>query len=256
MGSKTGFSLALTHWALFIGSLSNMDNWHLFIILSLIAFGIGHAVFRAKIGFWTFLLLITFLVPLLFIYQEGEMYIVILVNVLLGFLFAHRQVIIDIVDDVRDGLGQFFGFFRRLMPERKPKPNPEPTQQQSNQSSNSPWKEEQARREQEAKEQRAQKEPQQPKKEDSQPEAEPQPKAKPQEDQRSNPPVTPPKTEQRTPIEILGLQSRFSTQELKQAYSRESARCHPDKWVSKPEAIRKMMEEEQKLINWAYRQLK
>lgn len=105
--AKLVFHWCPTRWAFSIGSLSNMDNWHLFIIMSLIAFGSGHAVFRVKIGFWTFLLLITFLVPLLFIYQEGEMYIVILVNVVLGFLFAHRQVIIDIVDDVRDGLGQF-----------------------------------------------------------------------------------------------------------------------------------------------------
>lgn len=242
--------------ALSIGSLSNMDNWHLFIILSLIAFGTGHAVFRARIGFWTFMLLVIFLVPLLFVYERSEMYILILTNVVLGFVFAHRQVVMDIVDDVREGVGQFFSFFHRLVPKRKPRPSPDSntTQSQTNQSSKTAWQEEQARREQEVKSKREQVKQEQ-HKEQKQQDYQEEP-ARQESYSDRNPPATPPKTDQRTPLEILGLQSDFSTQELKQAYSRESARCHPDKWVSKPDAIRKMMEEEQKLINWAYQQLK
>lgn len=60
----------------------------------------------------------------------------------------------------------------------------------------------------------------------------------------------------RTPEEILGLKPGFTKQELKNAYRRESARCHPDKWENKPEHIREMMNEEQKLINWAFNKLK
>ncbi|MGV6851629.1 MAG: J domain-containing protein [bacterium] len=60
----------------------------------------------------------------------------------------------------------------------------------------------------------------------------------------------------RSPLEILNLQAGFTQQELKAAYKRASAQCHPDKWANKPAAIRKAMEEEQKRINWAYQQLK
>lgn len=60
----------------------------------------------------------------------------------------------------------------------------------------------------------------------------------------------------RTPEEILGLKPGFTKQELKNACRRESARCHPDKWENKPEHIREMMNEEQKLINWACNKLK
>ena len=242
--------------ALSIGSLSNMDNWHLFIILSLIAFGTGHAVFRARIGFWTFMLLVIFLVPLLFVYERSQMYILILTNVVLGFVFAHRQVVMDIIEDVRDGISQFFGFFSRLKPKSKPKPIPKPSAQaQTNQSSNNAWQEEQARREQEVRDKREQSKQEQ-QKQQKQQKQDYQSESEPQQNQQSNPPVTPTQTDRRTPQEILGLQPGFSAQELKQAYSRESARCHPDKWVGKPDAIREMMEEEQKLINAAYQKLK
>lgn len=59
----------------------------------------------------------------------------------------------------------------------------------------------------------------------------------------------------RTPEEVLGLDFDFTDAELKMAYQRESNRTHPDKWQNKPEAIKKAMETEQKLINLAYRKL-
>jgi hypothetical protein len=60
----------------------------------------------------------------------------------------------------------------------------------------------------------------------------------------------------RSPEEILGLKPGFTAEELKKAYQTESMRAHPDKWNSKPEHIKAMMQEEQKKINWAYSQLK
>lgn len=60
----------------------------------------------------------------------------------------------------------------------------------------------------------------------------------------------------RRPEEILGLNPNFTQAELKAAYQRESNRTHPDKWVNKPESIRKMMEAEQKRINFAYNKLR
>jgi len=62
--------------------------------------------------------------------------------------------------------------------------------------------------------------------------------------------------DRRSPQEVLGLKSGFTQDELKEAYKRESNRSHPDKWVGKPDHIKAMMAEEQKLINWAYNQLK
>ncbi len=60
----------------------------------------------------------------------------------------------------------------------------------------------------------------------------------------------------RRPEEILGLNPNFTQAELKAAYQRESNRTHPDKWINKPDSIRKMMEAEQKQINLAYNKLK
>ncbi len=62
--------------------------------------------------------------------------------------------------------------------------------------------------------------------------------------------------DKRTPEQILGLSTDFSQDELKVAYQRESNRTHPDKWQNKPESVRKIMETEQKRINWAYEKLK
>lgn len=60
----------------------------------------------------------------------------------------------------------------------------------------------------------------------------------------------------RRPEEILGLNPNFTQAELKVAYQRESNRTHPDKWVNKPESMKKMMEAEQKQINAAYNKLR
>jgi hypothetical protein len=67
----------------------------------------------------------------------------------------------------------------------------------------------------------------------------------------SEPPI-----DNRRPEEVLGLSPNFTQSELKAAYQRESNRTHPDKWVNKPESIKKIMEAEQKQINAAYNKLK
>jgi hypothetical protein len=56
--------------------------------------------------------------------------------------------------------------------------------------------------------------------------------------------------------EILGLSIGWTQEELKKAYQRESQRTHPDKWIGKPEALQKLMEEEYKMIQKAYKTLK
>ncbi len=60
----------------------------------------------------------------------------------------------------------------------------------------------------------------------------------------------------RKPEEVLGLNPNFTQAELKIAYQRESNRTHPDKWINKPDSMRKIMEAEQKRINLAYNKLK
>ncbi len=60
----------------------------------------------------------------------------------------------------------------------------------------------------------------------------------------------------RRPEEVLGLNFNFTQAELKAAYQRESNRTHPDKWINKPDSMRKIMEAEQKRINLAYKKLK
>ncbi|MEI7796728.1 MAG: J domain-containing protein [Methylococcaceae bacterium] len=62
--------------------------------------------------------------------------------------------------------------------------------------------------------------------------------------------------DRRRPEEILGLNPNFTQAELKAAYQRESNRTHPDKWINKPDSMRKIMEAEQKQINSAYNKLR
>ena len=62
-------------------------------------------------------------------------------------------------------------------------------------------------------------------------------------------------SENRTPEEILGLKPPWTSEELRAAYKREAGRTHPDKWIGKPEVIRKAMEAEFKMIQEAYRNL-
>ena len=64
----------------------------------------------------------------------------------------------------------------------------------------------------------------------------------------------PPK-DTRSYAEILGLSGSWTKEELKTAYKRESQRTHPDRWIGKPEVVRKAMEEEFKRIQEAYNNL-
>lgn len=69
------------------------------------------------------------------------------------------------------------------------------------------------------------------------------------------PNVSAPETDSRTPREILRLDAEFTQAELKKARNEALKRCHSDKWADKPKAMRKVMEEETKKINWAYEKL-
>lgn len=67
----------------------------------------------------------------------------------------------------------------------------------------------------------------------------------------------PPRQEaSRSHEEVLGLKRPWTQDDLRTAYKREAGRTHPDKWIGKPEAIRKAMEEEYKAIQEAYRLLR
>lgn len=56
--------------------------------------------------------------------------------------------------------------------------------------------------------------------------------------------------------QILHLSAGWTQEDLKKAYQKEAQRTHPDKWVGKPEHLRKQMEAEYKVIQKAYKNLK
>jgi hypothetical protein len=54
--------------------------------------------------------------------------------------------------------------------------------------------------------------------------------------------------DRRSDEQILGLPLGWTQADLKKAYQREAQRTHPDKWVGKPESLRKQMEDEYKSL--------
>lgn len=260
-----------------------MDNLHTLIVISLLAFGVGHALFSMHIRFWGFLLLMIILSPILFDVYESENYPTIISAFVAGLAFAHRERILELFSDIADAGRSLAEFFQRQKSKSKHKRKNQSnfdndTHQRTEQARQQEWQAEQQRREQEVKNQRAreqQKNEQQKEKPTSQSGSRHnQANHNKKQSHKTNnnqsrgntqqhhtkpnrpPKKTPPPTDNRSPLEILGLQAGFTQQELKKAYRRESARCHPDKWAGKPEHIQKAMEEEQKLVNQAYQQLK
>lgn len=75
--------------------------------------------------------------------------------------------------------------------------------------------------------------------------------------QKAEPPenITPAEAK-RTYEEILGLMAGWTEDDLKKAYKREAQRTHPDRWIGKPESLKKIMEAEYKAVQEAYRRLK
>lgn len=74
--------------------------------------------------------------------------------------------------------------------------------------------------------------------------------------QQEKPTTSPQEADTRTPLEVLGLVSGWTQDDLKTAYRKESQRLHPDKWINKPKAIRDEMEKEFKRVQEAYKKLK
>jgi flagellar biosynthesis GTPase FlhF len=287
-----------------------MDNIHLLIVVGLLAFGTGHAIFRTGVSFWGFILITILFVPVISQIAAEDWYTVVITSFIVGLAFAHRDIVTDILQDVGDVLRKIGEFFQNLTPTKRNKNQPNNPHQNHHNQNDQQYHQyqqderarEQARREAEvnAKREQARKKKQQQKQQEQKEQSHSQQKNRQQQnrqqqnrqqqnrqqqnrqqqnrqqqnrkqesnnnrysnDQQQNnqqhqrkEPVKETPTDNRSPMDILGLKPGFTQQELKQAYRRESARCHPDKWASKPKPIRDAMAEEQKQVNWAYKQL-
>jgi len=218
-----------------------MYNFSSLVVFSLLSLGMGYAVGNAKkFGILKFLFLLIFVVPSIFLVVRNEVYLVGMGGAFIfGFLYSQAFLFYDFFDGLV--------YFARIPQRRKQREYERQRQQQEdryraeqeqNQRSyeSNRQQEEAKRRAEEARKQREEQA-----KKESKTEGKTESKAK---------------TDKRTPEEILGLKPGFTQEQLKEAYRRESNRTHPDKWEGKPEHIRKLMEEEQKRINWAFEQLK
>jgi hypothetical protein len=212
-----------------------MFNFTTLVLYSLLSLGIGYSVGNArKFGFFKFLLLIFIIIPLVYL-EENKFYMVgFSASFILGFLYAHSYLF----DDFFTPISLYLHRRASKKEERKFQKQKESKKNKDRDKFENKYKQreedlhrreqEQRRRSEEARKTR-------------------QEQANKNEEKSNN---------KRTPQEILGLNPGFSKEELKEAYRRESSRTHPDKWTGKPEKIREIMEEEQKLLNWAYNKLK
>jgi len=241
----------LTRLDLFTDSFYAVDNLHLLIVVILLSFGTGHAIFRSKFGLLTLAFLSLFIYFTYFQIQGTQWNIIAVVSFIAGITYAYRESSEGILDDwlyrVIESLSSITSKFSF---KREPKPS------QSDRSNQQAYEAEQARREQEAKAQREQQKNQN----DQQEEQAKQKKSKQQYQrqqkhkesiEKNKPPI-----DTRTSLEILGLKSGFTQQELKKAYKQKTMKTHPDKWEQEPTYIQKMMEEEFKLVKKAYETLK
>lgn len=280
-----------------IGSLSIMAdlNFHMLLMIALMAFGSGHALVKARFGRVMFSLTIIFFLLIYFQIRGNVWSLTALFMFSFGILYATRDKqgfslpSFRFGDELREKLSSLSNLIPRWSLKAK---NGEDDSQSSTQSHSTGTSEEELeaerkRREQEAKAYRQkQKQKKGQGEQSSQPKKEYQSKQQYRSKKRSYKKKTShhqqrsqkrsqknssyqkqqPKQEQitqqvpfsdtRSHREILGLDVGFSQDELKKAFKRESARCHPDKWAGKPEHLREAMEEEQKLINKAYQALK
>lgn len=248
----------LTRLGLFIGSFYVVDNLHLLIVVTLLSFGTGHAIFRSKFGLLTLAFLSLFIYFIYFQIQGAQWSVIAVVSFIAGIAYAYRESSEGILDDwlyrVRESLSSITSKFSF---KREPKPS------QSDRSNQQAYEAEQARREQEAKAQREQQKNQNDQQEEPHYKKEEQAKQKKSKQQyqrqqkyKESIEKNKPPTDTRTSLEILGLKSGFTQQELKKAYRQKTMKTHPDKWEQEPIYIQKMMEEEFKLVKKAYETLK
>lgn len=249
------------HWhlllVLFTGSFYIVDNWHQFIMLVLISFGTGHIILKARFGIITLSLLAVFFFLIYTQFHSDRSRVIAVSAFVAGMIYAKDVIHFDFVEDVLYRLKALFSFNRFFG--RKPKQSCYSQQQSQKENAKQQWQAEQARREQEAQTQRQQKSYQsEPKSEKKSKEAPKQEQAKNSHYQKKKESIeeNKPTADTRSNLDILGLKPGFTQEDLKKAYRRERARCHPDKWVGKPAHIQKTMEEEQKLVNKAYNELK
>ena len=227
-------------------------------MLVLVSFGTGHIILKARFGIITLSLLAVFFFLIYTQFQSDQTKLIAVTSFVVGMIYAKNVFHFGFVDDLLYRLKELFSlkkFFKR-----KPKQSNYSQHQSNQRNAQQQWQAEQARREQDARYQRQQNSYQ------SEPKAEKKKKPPPQQEQtkkeyhqrhkKESIEENKPKADTRSNSEILGLSPGFTQEELKKAYRRERARCHPDKWVGKPEHIQKAMEEEQKLVNRAYEILK
>lgn len=254
----------LIHLGLYTGSFYTVDNLHLLIVVTLLSFGTGHAIFRSKFGFITLAFLSLFIYFIYFQIQGAQWSIIAISSFIAGIVYAYRESSEGMLDDWSYRAREFLASVRskfsiKMQAKRSQADN---KSYESSDSYQQAYKAEQARREQEAKAQRErqknqsqqQEEPQRREEKPKQERAKQQHqrKQKQKESIEKNKPVT----DKRTNLEILGLSSGFTQAELKTAKKRASQKVHRDKWPGRSEQFLQAMDEEQKLINIAYDKLK
>lgn len=244
-----------------------MDNLHLLIVVTLLSFGTGHAIFRSKFGFITLAFLSLFIYFIYFQIQGAQWSIIAISSFIGGIAYAYRESSEGVLDDWSYRAREFLASIKSKFSIKRQAKNSQAGNQsyEKADSYQQAYEAEQARRQQEAKAQRErqknqsqqQEEPQyneeQPKKERAKKQrSQNYRQQKKQESFEKNKPVTNTKTS----LEILGLHAGFTEEELKKAHRRERSRTHPDKWGQEPVHTQKMMEEEFKLVQKAYEALK
>ncbi len=248
----------LIHLGLFTGSFYAVDNLHLLIVVTLLSFGTGHAIFRSKFGFITLAFLSLFIYFIYFQIQGAQWSIIAIVSFIVGVAYAYRESSEGMLDDWRYRAKEFLASIKGSAKQSQ-------ASSQSYENADSyqqAYEAEQARREQEAKAQRQQQKNQNEQQEESRRKQEnpKQERAKQQyqrqQNQNESIEKNKPVTDTRTNLEILGLQIGFTQEELKKAYKRRSMKVHPDRWRQEPESIQETMEEEFKILKKAYEQLK
>ena len=236
-------------------------NIHLLIMVSLIAFGSGNALAKARFGPVMFSMVVVFFSLIYFQIRNDSWSIWAVAIFIFGIFYAHRDssafsFLQDIYYSISSGLRDMVTRIFSTSDSNETASD----KQSDNTQSDSAWKAEHSRREAEVKAERAWKKQQTSghSSESEQTDEEPvQRNSQSNNQEQSQQGAIEEKlNDRRSSLEILGLSSGFSQEELKRAYKRESARCHPDKWMGKPQHLRHTMEEEQRLINRAYAALK
>ncbi len=234
------------------------------IVVTLLSFGTGHAIFRSKFGFITLAFLSLFIYFIYFQIQGAQWSVIAISSFIGGIAYAYRESSEGMLDDWRYRAREFLISVKSKFSFKRQAKQSQAGSQSYEKADNyqQAYEAEQARREQEAKYQRQRQKSQNKQQEEAQgthekPKQE-EAKQQYQRQQRQKESIekNKPVTDTRTSLEILGLQSGFTQEELKKAYRKKTMKTHPDKWGQEPAHIQKMMEEEFKLIRKAYEALK